>query len=1011
MTISVGTRLGPYEILAPLGAGGMGEVYRAKDSRLGRDVAIKVLPEEFFEDEERRTRFEREARTLASLNHPGIAAIHSFDEISSPSPSSSRHLLVMELVEGEGLDQKIASGPLPLEETFSFGSQIAEALEAAHEKGIIHRDLKPANVIVTKGGRVKILDFGLAKVAASGASARADTALPTDMKTREGVVMGTVPYMSPEQVSGRPLDHRTDIFSLGVILYEMAIGQRPFQGDSSAELISSILRDTPSPLTEVKPELPHRLGRIIRRCLEKAREDRLQTAGDVLDELRALRREMDSGLTASLPERLRLAQSRSSQVTAAVTQAWRRKPVRVGVFLAPLLIVGVLFALHIWHPPLHQPLPEAKTWYDQGLVAMRAGTYYQASKRLERSIELDDRYALSHARLAETYLEINSTEKAQEEVLRAMSLAPDRSALASPDAAYLDAVAATVRRDFAAAVRYYQKIFDQAASSDKANAYVDLGRAYEKNENSDKAIDSYLEANKRDPQSPAGFLRLAVLYSRRQDSANADKAFKEAETLYQTMSNDEGRVEVLYQRGALLARNGKLPEARAQLEQVLEILKNVDNKYQLVRAQLQLSFVLRNEGNLDGAKDLAAKAINLAQTSNIKNIATQGLIDVGLALMSRGDFDETGKYLRQALDLARQDKARSSEVRAILSLGRLNQQLGNNDEAISQLEEALKFYKLGGYLKETSIALTVLGRAHQDKGENTTALKYFEEQLQLSRESGDQASLGDSHMNLALLRGVGQEMYPEALGHLDEKVKIDEAQGAKIQLGFDHVNRGTFLWQLGKYPEARAALDRAFEIANQPGANYKAALAWVHLNRAQMALSERNYPDAKKNAQLALDVSASQFPDVTLQAKYCTGRAEAFWGSPQVGRKLCEEAVAMAKQVAAPQLISSALLALAEVLLIATDSKGALKTALEVQEMLAQSGQQDSQWRALLIAARASELAGNKSAAWGYASQADSLCSGLEQKWGKEAYEGYLRRPDIQNYRSQIVQILKQQRK
>jgi tetratricopeptide (TPR) repeat protein len=300
----------------------------------------------------------------------------------------------------------------------------------------------------------------------------------------------------------------------------------------------------------------------------------------------------------------------------------------------------------------------------------------------------------------------------------------------------------------------------------------------------------------------------------------------------------------------------------------------------------------------------------------------------------------------------------------------------------------------------------MLGRAYQEKGEEETALRFFEEQFQLARDSGDQVSLADSHMNLALLRGLGQEMYPEALSHLDEKIKIDEALGAKVGLGFDYMNRGNFLWQLGKYPEARAALDKAFEIANQPGANYKAALAWVHLTRAQMALSERNYPEAKKSAQLALDVSASQFPDVTLQAKYCIGRAEAFSGPPQAGKKLCEEAVAMAKKANAPQLISSALLALAEVLLIANDSKGALENALEAQKMLAQSGQQDSQWRALLITARASELAGNKSAARDYASRANSLCAGLEQKWGKEAYESYLRRSDIQNYRNQVAQIL-----
>jgi serine/threonine-protein kinase len=303
VSLASGTKLGPYEILSPLGAGGMGEVYRAKDTRLARDVALKVLPEEFFEGEERRQRFEREARLLAALNHPNIAAIYSFEEIpSSSSPSSaSRHLLVMELVEGEGLDARAAAGPLPLDETLSFARQIAEALEAAHEKGIVHRDLKPANVMVTKNGRVKVLDFGLAKIAASGDTAQVDSELATDMRTQEGVVMGTVPYMSPEQVQGRPLDHRTDIFSLGVILYEMATGQRPFQGVSSAELISSILRDTPRPPGELRAGLPDALDRLIGRCLEKDRDRRYSTAHELALDLGNLQRDPTSPTSPALP--------------------------------------------------------------------------------------------------------------------------------------------------------------------------------------------------------------------------------------------------------------------------------------------------------------------------------------------------------------------------------------------------------------------------------------------------------------------------------------------------------------------------------------------------------------------------------------------------------------------------------------------------------------------------------------------------------------------------------------
>ncbi len=282
MTLPAGTRLGSHEIVAPIGAGGMGEVYRARDTKLGRDVALKVLPAEMASSPERLERFQREARAVAALNHPHIVTIHSVEE------SGGVHFLTMELVEGRSLDLLIAAGALPVGRLVEIASALADALAAAHEKGIIHRDLKPANVMVGEGGRVKVLDFGLAKVESAGGQSPDSTELPTEMKTQEGVVMGTVPYMSPEQVQGRALDHRTDIFSLGIILYEMATGQRPFSGQSSAELVSSILRDTPPSVVELRADLPVELARVIARCLEKSAADRFPSAQELRYGLRGV---------------------------------------------------------------------------------------------------------------------------------------------------------------------------------------------------------------------------------------------------------------------------------------------------------------------------------------------------------------------------------------------------------------------------------------------------------------------------------------------------------------------------------------------------------------------------------------------------------------------------------------------------------------------------------------------------------------------------------------------------
>ncbi len=285
----IGRTLAHYRITAAIGAGGMGQVYRATDTKLGRDVALKVLPAEMASSPERLERFRREAKALAALDHPGIVTVFSVEE------ESGVHFLTMQLVEGQPLDHVIAAGALPPEKFLEIAAALAEALAAAHEKGIVHRDLKPANIMVSGDGRVKVLDFGLARMKEPEAGESSGSQLPTDLHTHEGAVMGTAPYMSPEQVSGLALDHRTDIFSLGVVLHEMATGSRPFQGPNAAALLSAILRDPPPAVAGVRPDLPRELDWLISRCLEKDRNLRTQSAKEVRDGLAALRRQTSSG--------------------------------------------------------------------------------------------------------------------------------------------------------------------------------------------------------------------------------------------------------------------------------------------------------------------------------------------------------------------------------------------------------------------------------------------------------------------------------------------------------------------------------------------------------------------------------------------------------------------------------------------------------------------------------------------------------------------------------------------
>lgn len=296
MKLSKGQRLGTYEIIGSIGSGGMGEVYRAKDLRLGREVAVKILPAEVASNADRLARFEREARAVAGLNHPNIVTLYSVDY------EDNVHFLTMELVEGQDLSQLIRPDGLPLGRILDLMIPLADALAAAHDRGVIHRDLKPSNVMVTRDGRMKVLDFGLAKLVETDSIAGADSAATvTSPLSEPGQMLGTVQYMSPEQIRCEALDARTDLFSLGIILYELATGTRPFTGRTLPDISSAILRDNPEPITRIRSDLPADFERLVIWCLEKIPRERIQSALDISNELRRLRKVMERGETDRLP--------------------------------------------------------------------------------------------------------------------------------------------------------------------------------------------------------------------------------------------------------------------------------------------------------------------------------------------------------------------------------------------------------------------------------------------------------------------------------------------------------------------------------------------------------------------------------------------------------------------------------------------------------------------------------------------------------------------------------------
>ena len=976
----------------------MGTVYLAEDTHLGRRVAIK-FPSVNSDSHDYRARFLREARAVSELSHPGIATLFDYGETTEGRP-----FLVMELARGRPLSELMQKGELNLPRAVGIVRDVALALVEAHARGVVHRDIKPSNIMIDDSGQVKVLDFGLAKQLNKdhvlSSEPEAQTLLSTE--TRSGVVLGTPAYLSPEQAIGGAVDGRSDLFALGTLLYEAITGRTPFAGNSFIEIAANVLHVQPPEPSKRNPNVSKELDFITMKALAKKPEKRYQSAKELIADLNAVKEQLeeDSGQTlikrsASLPI------AAHSKTLSNLSQILQRPRIPISYILvgAVVLVIAGVVAFRFLRPSPHTPPAEAQRWYDIGTGALRDGAYYQATQALERAIAADDAFMLAHARMAEALVELDYVDRAKDELLRVSSA--DRARLSTLDSLYLDAITATARHDFPKSIDTYKRIAEQTGDQEKPFVLLDLGRAYENNNDVDGAIKSYTEASTLNAQYATAYLRLGIVFGQQGDLAKALSSFETAESIYQALGNIEGRTEVIFQRGALFNKRNKLAEARTQLEQALALAKANDNKSQIIKTLLQLSSVSFDAGETERATGYARDAVDLAQKNGMENLSVQALVDLGNSFLVRGDPVEAEKYLSQALEAAQRAKARRNEARARVSLASLRQQQNRPDEVIQFLEPALAFYQQGGYRSETFSCLVLQARANLQKGDFPAAQKSHEQLLQLAQAANDQSLLALAHAERGSALAEEQK-FTEALDHLNKAGEIYNTLGVQRSFAYNLAERSDVLWRLGRYDEAQNLLAQAEVIANKPGGELKRLSAEIELTKGEIALSQDRFADARTAAGKALDKAGNEFQGLASKAKLLGGLAQCYGGAAAAGKTIATQQFEAAKQSGSPVQLPVIQLALAETMLISGDSQSAATNAQQAADVFIRLGQEESAWRSLTIAAQAWQNLGDKTKAREYALRARDSLSKLEQRWNAESYKSYLSRPDIQRLRKQL---------
>lgn len=676
--------LGHYKIIKPIGSGGMGEVFLAEDPRLGRRVAIKLLPRSSLEDPARIYRFQQEARAASSISHPNIAHIYE------TGVDDGYHFTSMEFIDGITLRRLMDQRRLELKEAIDIALQVAAALVAAHASGIIHRDIKPDNIMIHRDGHIKVLDFGLAKLTDRMSEQWNATTLIDAVETQPGMIMGSPAYMSPEQARGLEVDARTDIWSLGIVLYEMVTGWTPFHGSTNMDVLAGVLKEAPTPINEHLDNVPPGLEKVLKKMLSKDKDERYLSSVDMLADLKNLARSMQSG---SEPNR------KSIELLKACFRSIAAAPLRyVFVLFVATVTLGLLVTWSVKlfsRPSIYKPTPLVLAKYEKGVDAIFADDLYEATEALDHALRLDDRFALARLRAANVLKDLGHTAVSMGEFQTAQNmiailLKNDKPlALDEIDALYFRALSHSQEGDYDLAARTFAQI--STLTPDRPEIYLDLGLAHERNGDLESAISSYQKATKFNPQLAVGFMRLAVACAKKGDFAAADEALDRANYLYGFVIENsfEGQIEVLYQRSALFMKQGRMREAEDSASLVSHFATIGGNSAQKVKSSFLLASILYAQGNKDGLY-YENQALTLAEDLHREELAPRGLLEIGEMFRSRHKLSEARARFEKALAKARSADLPHSQANALYALGQLYLQENQLDESIPLLEEVLR---------------------------------------------------------------------------------------------------------------------------------------------------------------------------------------------------------------------------------------------------------------------------------------------------------------------------------